>query len=146
MYAMKFVDAHFPSLFVAAIILLSVIYMIICHFTSFRHGDNMSVKNVREILASEDINSSLLEPLYYTFKTKSFRYKSTKFSLLDDISNQVRSISGENVIHYLLWGLLFLVLILEFCVLSPHILNKKDFINSEENVEMEVELQNDLIQ
>ena len=146
MYAMKFVDAHFPSLFVAAIILLSVIYMIICHFTSFRHGDNMSVKNVREILASEDINSSLLEPLYYTFKTKSFRYKSTKFSLLDDISNQVRSISGENVIHYLLWGLLFLVLILEFCVLSPHILNKKDFVNSEENVEMEVELQNDLIQ
>lgn len=146
-YALKFVDAHFSSLFVATIVLLSIIYMVICHFTSFRHSDDMSVKNVREILASEDINTSLLEPLYYTFKTKSFRYKSTKFSLLDDISNQVRSISGENIIHYLMWGLLFLVLILEFCVLSPAILNKKDVVNTntEEMVDEEIELQNELI-
>jgi hypothetical protein len=78
---------------------------------------------IKEILSDDDINTSLLEPLYYTFKTKSYRYKSTKFGLLDDISNQVRSTSGESIAHYVIWSLLMLVLILEFVVFSPKMLN-----------------------
>ena len=86
---------------------------------------------IREILTTEDVNTSLLEPLYYTFKTKSYRYKSSKFGLLDDISNQVRSYSGESVVHYMLWGLLMLILISEFCLLSPRILNKRKHLGAE---------------
>lgn len=86
---------------------------------------------IREVLTSEDVNTSLLEPLYYTFKTKSYRYKSSKFGLLDDISNQVRSYSGESVVHYLLWGLLMLIMIFEFCLLSPSILNKRKHLVTE---------------
>ncbi len=123
-WILKLVDAHAPSLFNVAIILLSIIYVVICHFTSYHQANKLSARTVHEILTSDDVNTHLLEPLYYTFKTKSFRYKSTKFSLLDDISNQVRSISGENVIHYFLWGMLFVILILEFCVFSPKMLNK----------------------
>jgi hypothetical protein len=86
---------------------------------------------IREILTSEDVNTSLLEPLYYTFKTKSYRYKSSKFGLLDDISNQVRSYSGESVVHYILWVILMVILIAEFCLLSPKILNKRKHFDAE---------------
>ena len=124
-WILKFVYSWNPSLFTFAIILLTLVYFVICHFTDFSKDSKSSAKTIREVLTTEDINTSLLEPLYYTFKTKSYRYKSSKFGLLDDISNQVRSFSGESVVHYVLWGLLMLILILEFCVLSPKILNKR---------------------
>jgi serine/threonine protein kinase len=145
MWLLQFVDSHKPSWVTAVLIFLTIIYATVCHFTKYRHDDKTSIKTVREILLNDDINSSLLEPLYYTFKTKSFRYKSTKFSLLDDISNQLRSISGENVLHYVLWGLLMLVLILEFYFFSPRFLNKEIKI-VKDNIEQQVEqVQYDLI-
>lgn len=122
-YLFKYVDAHYPSLFVATFILVSLVYVFVCYKTDFSYDDKTSAKAIREILNSEDINTSLLEPLYYTFKTKSFRYKSTKFGLLDDISNQIRSISGESVLHFVMWSIMFIVLIGEFCLFSPHLLN-----------------------
>ena len=124
-YLLKYVDGHYPTMFTAALIMITLIYVLVCYKTNFTYDDKTSAKSIREILMSEDINTSLLEPLYYTFKTKSYRYKSTKFGLLDDISNQIRSISGESVLHYLLWSILFIVLIVEFCVFSPHVLAKK---------------------
>lgn len=130
LYILKFVDAYYPSLFTVALVLITLIYVFICYKTGFNYDDKTSAKSIRNILSSEDINTSLLEPLYYTFKTKSYRYKSTKFGLLDDISNQVRSISGESVLHYLLWSVLFIVLIFEFCVFSPKVLNKKNPFDS----------------
>jgi hypothetical protein len=144
-YMLKFAQSWSPSLFIPVMVLISLIYMVICHLTVFQHDDKTSAKAIREILTTEDINTSLMEPLYYTFKTKSFRYKSTKFGLLDDISNQVRSISGENVLHYALWGLLFLILIVEFCAFSPKLLNIKNPTFGREEVKQVIEqVQNDL--
>ena len=74
-------------------------------------------------MLSDDIKSELLEPLYYTFKTKSYRYKSSKFGVLDDIQNQVKSVAGESVLHYMLWSALVAVLIFEMVVYSPKLLN-----------------------
>lgn len=130
-WILKYVLSWNPSLFTASVVLLTVLYVIVCHFTDFRKDDKSSTKMIREILTTEDVNTSLLEPLYYTFKTKSYRYKSSKFGLLDDISNQVRSYSGESVVHYVLWGLLMLILICEFCLLSPRILNKRKHLGAE---------------
>jgi hypothetical protein len=74
----------------------------------------------------DDIKSTLLEPLFYTFKTKSYRYKGSKFGLLDDVTNQVRSYSGESVLHYILWSLLVAVLVMEFVVFSPSLMNVRN--------------------
>ena len=123
LWTLKFVDANFPSLFNITIILFTILYVFICIRTDYRGGNKTSAKMIKEILSDNDISTSLLEPLYYSFKTKSFRYKSTKFGLLDDITNQIRSTSGETVAHYAIWSLLVLVLILEFVVFSPKMLN-----------------------
>ena len=141
-WVLKFVESWQPSLFSVAIIVLSLIYVVVCYFTDFKKDDQGNSAMIQEILNSEDINTSLLEPLYYTFKTKSHRYKSSKFGLLDDISNQVSSISGETVIHYLLWSLVFIVLILEFCVLSPRLMGKSGVFFGEEYQSAVVEQQN----
>ena len=64
----------------------------------------------------DDIKTQLIEPLYYTFKQKSFRFKGSKFSLLDEVSEQVRSISGESVAHYILWGIMVGWLVVEMLI------------------------------
>lgn len=71
----------------------------------------------------DDIKSTLLEPLYYTFKQKSFKFKGSKFGMLDDVTNQVRSISGESVLHYILWSIMVGILLMEMIVFSPKLLN-----------------------
>jgi hypothetical protein len=43
--------------------------------------------------------------------------------MLDDVTNQVRSISGESVLHYILWSAMVGLLLLEMIVFSPKLLN-----------------------
>ena len=96
--------------------------MLVCHLTDFRGDQKADNKLINEVL-DNDIKPTLLEPLYYTFKTKSYRFKGSKFGLLDDVTDQVRSISGESVLHYVLWSLLALVLVVDFIVYSPSLMN-----------------------
>ena len=119
---LRTVNEASPSLFIPAAIIITLIYMAICHVTDFRSdskGDNQLINEVME----DDIKSTLLEPLYYTFKQKSFRFKGSKFGMLDDVTNQVRSISGESVLHYILWSIMVGVLLMEMIVFSPKLLN-----------------------
>ena len=111
-----------PSLFNITIVVISLVYMLICHLTDFRGDQKADSKLISEVLQN-DIKSTLLEPLYYTFKTKSYRFKGSKFGLLNDVTDQVRSISGESVLHYILWSLLVLVFVLDFIIFSPSLLN-----------------------
>ena len=119
---LKYLNGHGSSLFIPAIILFSLIYMLICHFTDFR-GDDKSDRDLINEVVDDDIKSTLLEPLYYTFKQKSFRFKGSKFGMLDDVTNQIRSISGESVLHYILWSLLVAVLLGEMIVYNPKLMN-----------------------
>ena len=119
---LKTIDQASPSLFIPAAIVITLVYMVICHVTDFRSdtkGDNQLISEVME----DDIKSTLLEPLYYTFKQKSFKFKGSKFGMLDDVTNQVRSISGESVLHYILWSVMVGILLLEMIVFSPKLLN-----------------------
>jgi len=125
-YILKMVNASAPSLFGGTIVALTAIYVAICRFTDFRRDTKTDSGLINDVLSSDDIKSSLLEPLYYTFKTKSYRYKSSKFGLLDDVAEQVRSVSGESVLHYVLWSLLMAILVAEFCLFSPKICNVKN--------------------
>lgn len=119
---LKSVNASAPSFFVPAVILISLVYMAICHVTDFRSdtkGDNQLINAVMD----DDVKSTLLEPLYYTFKQRSFKFKGSKFAMLDDVANQVRSLSGESVLHYILWSAMVGILVMEMIVFSPKLLN-----------------------
>jgi hypothetical protein len=117
------VDEINPDWFVPAIIVMTLIYMVICHLTGHR-GDSKGDSQLINEVMGDDIKSSLIEPLYYTFKTKSFKFKGSKFNMLDDVTNQVRSISGEAVLHYLMWSMMFALLVGEMVILSPKLLGK----------------------
>lgn len=122
---LRFLNGSYPSWFNVAIILMTAVYMLICHMTDFRGDQKADNKLINEVL-DDDIQSSLIEPLIYTFKTKSFRYKGSKFGLLDNVSDQVRSVSGESVLHYVFWSLMVAMLVVEFVVFSPSLLNVRN--------------------
>ncbi|MBO7537667.1 MAG: protein kinase [Prevotella sp.] len=119
---LKYMDQSHPSLFNLTIIAITLVYILICHLTDFRGDQKADNKLITEVL-DNDIKSTLLEPLYYTFKTKSYKFKGSKFGLLDDVTNQVRSISGESVLHYVLWSILALIFVLDFIIYSPSLMN-----------------------
>ena len=122
---LKYIDQSHPSLFNMAIVAITLVYVLVCHLTDFRGDQKADNKLITEVL-DDDIKSTLLEPLYYTFKTKSYRFKGSKFGLLDDVTDQVRSISGESVLHYVLWSLLALIFVVDFIVFSPSLMNVKN--------------------
>lgn len=122
-YTLKYVADAMPGMFTLATVVLTLLYMFVCHFTDFRKETHTDENTVKDMLNVDDINTSLLDPLYYTFKTKSVHYQSAKFGVLDDIDNQVHSISGESLIHYILWCLMVLLMIAEFVCFSPKLLN-----------------------
>lgn len=119
---LKYMDQSHPSLFNLTVIAISLVYILICHLTDFRGDQKADNRLITEVL-DNDIKSTLLEPLYYTFKTKSYKFKGSKFGLLDDVTDQVRSISGESVLHYVLWSILALIFVLDFIIYSPSLLN-----------------------
>ena len=122
---LRTVDASAPSLFIPAIIIITLLYMAVCHLTDYRSdskGDNQLINEVME----DDIKSTLIEPLFYTFKQKTFKFKGSKFGLLDDVTNQVRSLSGESVLHYILWSIMVAILLMEMIVFSPKLMNRSN--------------------
>ena len=122
---LKFLDGSYPSFFNIGIVIMTAIYMLICHMTDFRGDQKADNKLINEVL-DDDIQSSLIEPLYYTFKTKAYKFKGSKFGLLEDVADQVHSISGESVLHYVLWSILVAVLVSEFVIFSPSLMNVRN--------------------
>lgn len=121
---LRYINNSHPTLFVPTILVLTIIYILFCHFTDYRRDtktDNQLINQVME----DDIKTSLMEPLIYTFKQKSFRFKGSKFAMLDDVTNQVRSISGESVLHYIVWTLMVALLLVEMILFNPKIMNYK---------------------
>lgn len=113
-----------PSLFIPTVIILTLVYIVLCYLTNYRRNSNDDKVAINEAL-DDDIKSSLLEPLYYTFKTKSYKYKGSKFAMLQDVSDHVRSMAGESVVHYACWSLLIFIFVFEFMLFNPHTLNTK---------------------
>ncbi len=120
---LKYINGAYPSMFVGAVAAISIVYMLICHFTDYGRGGSKSDNQLINEVMENDIKTTLIEPLYYTFKQKSFRFKGSKFGLLDDVTNQVRSISGESVLHYILWSAMVGLLVLEMVLFNGKLLN-----------------------
>jgi hypothetical protein len=124
-YVMEAVQSGKPQLLNLVVVALTAVYVAVCHFTAFRDDKTADAGALKNLLSDDDVKTSLLEPLYYTFKTKSNRYKSTKFGVLNEVNDYVRSLSGESVIHYVLWSAMMLILVLEFCIFSSHLFDAK---------------------
>ncbi len=122
LFTLKYVNNAMPEMFIPAIIGFTLLYIAICHFTDFRSDSNEDNQLISEVM-TDDIKSTMLEPLYYTFRQRSVRFKGSKFGMLDDVTNQVRSISGESVLHYILWSITVGLFVMEMVIYSPKLLN-----------------------
>lgn len=58
--------------------------------------------------------SALNEMLYYTFRSRTFKFKGSNFGVMDDAVGEARSNSTEKIIHCVMWSLVpaFLILAL----------------------------------
>jgi hypothetical protein len=121
---MKYFYNTHPSLFIPGIIGISLGYMLVCRITDYRRNAKSDDQLIDEVMEG-DVKTSLMEPLIYTFKQKSFKFKGSKFALLDDVTNQVRSISGESVLHYRVWTLMVALLLIEMILFNPKLVNYK---------------------
>ena len=121
---LKYVYNTHPGFFVPALIVITLIYMLISNVTNTHRDSKMEGQFIGEVMES-DVKTTLMEPLVYTFKQKSYRFKGSKFALLDDVANQVRSISGESVLHYKVWTLMVALVLLEMALFNPKLLNYK---------------------
>ena len=119
---LKIVHQSVPSLFIPAIVAITIFYMFICYITDFRNSNHSEKKIINDLL-EDDVKSNLLEPLYYTFKTKSNKYNSSKFRLVDDIQNQIRTVASEKTSHYILWCLMALIVLAEMFLFNAKLLN-----------------------
>lgn len=116
-YILKAVEESMPHLFHICVLLITAVYMVTSFLTDVTRGLKKDAEELAQMLKHDDIKSLLLEPLYYTFKTRSKSYKASRFSLLDELTDHVRSMSGESVIHYVLWTLMAVVMIIDLCIL-----------------------------
>ena len=121
---MKYVFNQHPGMFIPTIFAISLVYMLICHLTDYQRDSKMESQFISEVMEG-DVKTSLMEPLIYTFKQKSFKFKGSKFAMLDDVTNQVRSISGESVLHYRVWTVMVALLLIEMLLFNPKLLNYK---------------------
>lgn len=95
-----------------AVVIISVAYMAVCLLTDNAKayaGDKAMV----ERLTRRDERTWLVEPLYYTFRTKTRHYSGSRFGAMDDMSDHYTSASTETFLHYVLWSLMALALTVE---------------------------------
>lgn len=116
-YILRAVEGNAPQMFHIAVIVLTAAYMAVSLLTDITRGQKKDAGQLAQMLEHDDVKSSLIEPLYYTFKTRSKRYKASHFGLLDELSDHVRSLSGESVIHYVLWSLTAVVMIVDLLLM-----------------------------
>lgn len=122
-YALKFVGKMWPSALVPAMIVITLGYVLMNYLTNFRREQREDNKMVKDLLY-DDVKTTLLEPLYYTFKTKSYRFKSSKSGVLDSVQDRLGAIASESKVHHLLWCLMVILVIAEMVMFHPLLLNR----------------------
>lgn len=106
---LNFVHHDHTRLFVPTIIAITLLYVLACHLSDFRREMREGAAMVGKVL-DEDVRSTLIEPLYYTFKTRRSKYKGGKFDMFDDAIDRIRGVADESVMHYVLWSLMAAVM------------------------------------
>ncbi|MCF0160219.1 MAG: hypothetical protein HUJ99_05470, partial [Bacteroidaceae bacterium] len=73
---------------------------------------------------SQDSDTQLVEPLVYSFKSKTLKYNSSKMGVMDDIAMEVSSARGELMTHYWGWIIFFLLFIVVFVLYHPALMDR----------------------
>lgn len=106
-WLMRFIESQAPVMLMPTVLLISIIYVAICLMTINRKEKGNDEEMVNEIV-DEDVKTSLLEPLYFTFKTKASRYNGSRFSQMANLRDHFTAVSTEAMAHHILWSLLAL--------------------------------------
>lgn len=112
LWALRYVETTMPTMFTATVVVITLLYMVICHSSENRSGNEFDRELINDVV-DDDVKSLLIEPLFYTFKTKSYKFKGSKFSVLEDVENQFTTVASESVIHYAMWSLMIVLLLAE---------------------------------
>ena len=115
LWILRYVNTNMPSMLSLAVVVITLLYMGICHFSENRSDKSLDKDFINEVL-DDDVKSLLLEPLYYTFKTKSYKFNGSKFSVLEDVENQFSTVASESVLHYMMWTIMIVALIAEMFI------------------------------
>lgn len=103
--------------------LFVVVYFLIGYLLGMKKS-RATIKDLKGLF-KEDVNTSLLEPLNYTFKTKAEKFKASNFGALDDAINIVKATNSEVIIHYMLWTFFMVLLVFEFICFHPKLMDLK---------------------
>lgn len=122
MQILKFANWYFDSQYLTVMIAISLVYIAIAHFTDRRKSAKEHGKTLEGVLR-DDVKTQLIEPLYYTFKTKSRNYKGAKFSLIDEVQDQFIADSSYRIFHFALWCIMLIAVIAELVVYSPKLMD-----------------------
>ena len=131
-------QTHLPSMFIPMIIFMTLIYMLICHVTGAKGESKEDGKLINRML-EDDVKSSLLEPLYYTFKTKSYKFKGSKFGILDDVQERIYSVTSESIIHYAVWCILVALILCELIIFNSSYMNISSPFSDNINIKQSIE-------
>ena len=142
--ALTFVDNHFPSLFVPAVIVITLIYIWVGRMSNADKLAKQDKQTILDILEDNE-KTALVETLYYTFKSRSNKFKGSKFNVLDDVEQRIGFSNISRSLHYLYLGLAVTILILEMMLYNRNLLNldAPKQVNTE-NVSIEKDLSNDM--
>lgn len=122
LYIVKYIGAHDPRLLTLAVVVLTAVYMALCHSTGQGKTAREEARAIDDVL-QDDTRATLVEPLYYTFKTKARRFTGSAFGAIDDIEDRLRAAGGEAALHYALWCVMALALVAEMVLFSPRLLD-----------------------
>lgn len=142
--ALYFVDNHFPDLFVPAVIAITLIYVWVGRMSNADQLAKQDKQAILDILEDNE-KTALMEPLYYTFKSKSNKFKGSKFNVLDDVEQRIGFSNLRRSLHYLYLAMAVIILIVEMLLFNHKLLNldAPKQVNIE-NVSIEKDLSNDM--
>lgn len=98
------------------LVVCSVLMVAGCTGLAFWMGQKKSLYRYGDLkpLMQENINSTLLDPLYFTYRQRASQFKGSSCKTLEDAMAVMNATRVELFVHYLLWIALMLVLTLLF--------------------------------
>ena len=123
---LKYIGPEHPHMLALASIAMLVIYVGIALWTGGRGKKSMYKAQELKPILQENINTTLLDPLYYAYRQKSSMYKGSNYKALDDVIGVMNAMKVELYIHYVQWTVFMAVLLGMFICFHPKLLNIKD--------------------
>lgn len=110
----------YPDQLTNIIMGLTILYIIIAFITGLMRS-TIKVRNLKP-LCEEKVEMSLMEPLYFTYKTSVSKFRGSDYGALEDAIEVVRNTKRELRTHYLLWSMLVAIFIVLFVCYHPQFL------------------------